>query len=289
MQTTTFIYALIDPITEEVRYIGKSNNPRKRYINHTTSHHFQVHKSNWIKKLQSQGMQPILLILEEVPISNWQERERYWISYYREHGCNLINRTDGGDGLTKLSPEHRAKIGLAGKGKKRSPKTKERCKTAAQNRSASPEWRAKLSESAKKRPPMSPETRAKIAATKKAQAATPEGRANIAKMQKARPSKQSPEILAKKSETMKAKYEAGWDIGEEGRTKISVAKKGVPRSPEVIAKMSAGRKGKGTGPHSPEHLAKISAARKGKPQPRQRCEKCHRFSKSPLCDKCRSL
>lgn len=34
---TTFIYILSHPLTSEVKYIGKSNVPKKRYINHCSN------------------------------------------------------------------------------------------------------------------------------------------------------------------------------------------------------------------------------------------------------------
>ena len=37
MQQTTFIYTLTDPITNEVRYVGKANNLQARYIEHMNS------------------------------------------------------------------------------------------------------------------------------------------------------------------------------------------------------------------------------------------------------------
>lgn len=300
MDGTTFIYALTEPITNEVRYIGKSNNPRRRYSTHTTSHHYQVHKSHWIKKLQSQGMKPTLIILEEVPVSDWQERERYWIRYYREHGANLINETEGGGGMTTLTPEHIENMRIANTGKKRTPEQRQRIAEAAQERSLNPEWREKMSEVAKGRK-HTPETIAKLSEIKRAQAQTPEGMARLEAMRNKSPSTQSPETGAKKSKAMREKYEAGWDIGEEARAKISKAKKGIPRTPETIAKMSAANMGKKRGPMSEEQKAKLSAAAKGKPKPwlsasqkgkptnRPRCPICKRFLRSDdSCSRCSS-
>jgi hypothetical protein len=57
-----YIYALIDPRTDEVRYIGKSIEPNKRlkshiyassYINDSS---YNSHKSNWIRKLLSENL-----------------------------------------------------------------------------------------------------------------------------------------------------------------------------------------------------------------------------------------
>ena len=45
----TFIYALIDPRTNEIRYVGKSNMPNIRYKAHIRNRkQNNTHKNNWI-------------------------------------------------------------------------------------------------------------------------------------------------------------------------------------------------------------------------------------------------
>ena len=101
MENKTNIYALIDPITNEIRYIGKANNPKERLKNHCNPARYRnTHKFNWIKKLRNLQKKPILKLIEEVDINNWKEREKYWITYYREKGCNLVNYSDGGEGTS---------------------------------------------------------------------------------------------------------------------------------------------------------------------------------------------
>lgn len=302
MDETTFIYALADPTTGEVRYVGKSNNPRRRYSSHTTSFRYQVHKTNWIKKLREQELKPTLLVLEEVPLSLWQERERFWIAYYREHGANLINETEGGGGFTTLTPEHREKVRIAMTGRIFTPEHRANLAKAqrefAQDAEREAQRRAKIA-AARTGRKASPETRAKQSAQKKAYNQTPEGVAHLEAMRSKTPRTQSPESRKKRSEAMLAKYESGWDIGEESRAKISKAKKGIPRSPEVIAKISAAQTGKKRGPMSEEHKAKISAATRGKIKPKRgdshrgkpntapRCPKCQRFLKGGVfCSRC---
>lgn len=98
---TTFIYILIDPITKEIRYVGKSNNPLDRYKNHKNDcRDKNTHKRNWIKSLKNKNSKPLIEIVDEVEISDWIWWERFWISYYKFIGCNLTNYTVGGDGLT---------------------------------------------------------------------------------------------------------------------------------------------------------------------------------------------
>lgn len=96
-----YIYALIDPRDNQVRYIGKANNPEDRYKNHFNSARDKnTHKRNWINNVRKDGLRPELLILDEVPIDNWQYWERFYISLYKTFGFILLNYTTGGDGAT---------------------------------------------------------------------------------------------------------------------------------------------------------------------------------------------
>lgn len=96
-----YIYALIDPRDNKVRYIGKANNPFNRYKNHfNSSRDKNTHKRNWINSIRKDGFRPELLILDEVPIDKWQWWESFYISLYKTYGFNLLNYTSGGDGST---------------------------------------------------------------------------------------------------------------------------------------------------------------------------------------------
>lgn len=62
-----YIYALIDPRNDQVRYIGKANNPEERYTNHFNSARDKnTHKRNWINSVRNDGYRPELLILDQV-------------------------------------------------------------------------------------------------------------------------------------------------------------------------------------------------------------------------------
>lgn len=58
-----YIYALIDPRNNYVRYIGKANNPKERYKNHNNaSRDKNTHKRNWINDLRKNSLRPELII-----------------------------------------------------------------------------------------------------------------------------------------------------------------------------------------------------------------------------------
>ena len=91
------IYCLKDPITNEIRYIGKTVNLKERLANHIyKSKSSKTHCASWIKSLISKGFKPIIQEIEEC--ENWQEREIYWIEYYKSQGASLTNHTIGGEG-----------------------------------------------------------------------------------------------------------------------------------------------------------------------------------------------
>lgn len=57
----TFIYTLKDPITDEIRYVGKSDDPKNRLVEHLKkSKYNKTHKNNWIISLLDKDLKPIL-------------------------------------------------------------------------------------------------------------------------------------------------------------------------------------------------------------------------------------
>jgi hypothetical protein len=110
----TYIYTLSHPITNEIRYVGKSTRIKRRQTEHQSKWFCEKrpnHKNNWCLKLIKEGLKPILTIIDETE-DNWQELEKYWIKYYKDKGFNLLNHTEGGEGQSgrKLSKEHKDKI-----------------------------------------------------------------------------------------------------------------------------------------------------------------------------------
>lgn len=99
---TTFIYALNDPVTGLTRYIGKADEPERRLSVHLTSKE-RNHRTNWIKSLLGQRLQPVLEILDEVPVDEWPMWEVVWIENFRSLGYPLVNATIGGEG--NLGPD----------------------------------------------------------------------------------------------------------------------------------------------------------------------------------------
>jgi hypothetical protein len=142
----SFIYALVDPETDEFRYIGKSIRPMERLANHVNEAPSNCHRSHWIQSLKARDLRPYIVILESVQGEwPWQESERYWIARGRYLGWPLTNNTDGGDGVPSLPQETRDRITAASRGRKPRPETLEKLRIARRRRVTSDETRKKMS------------------------------------------------------------------------------------------------------------------------------------------------
>ena len=143
-QLTTFIYALLDPRDGTLRYVGKSNNPTVRRYEHVCASQLfaKTHRNNWIKSLLENGHKPEMVVLEEVPSSEWKTSESWWIEYWKFLGANLVNGTSGGDGLHNPSKEVREKIGASCRGKRKVFTDEHKAKIAQRNRdrALNPVW-----------------------------------------------------------------------------------------------------------------------------------------------------
>ena len=95
-----FIYTLSHPITEEIRYIGKTNNIEKRLRSHLSNHALleKSKKNNWIISLLRNNLIPKIEVLDETTDNNINELEIFYISLFRSWGFRLLNMTEGGDG-----------------------------------------------------------------------------------------------------------------------------------------------------------------------------------------------
>lgn len=91
----TYIYALMDG--DNVRYVGKSDDPNKRLNEHIKyDYNKKSYKHNWVRKMLRENKEINFKILEVVPYNIWGEREIYWISKFNSN--NLTNKTIGGEG-----------------------------------------------------------------------------------------------------------------------------------------------------------------------------------------------
>ena len=121
------IYILKHPITNDIRYVGQTNNPKRRLSRHLGNSRTlkdKRHINNWIRSLNTL---PIMEIIEVCDYSIRNEREQYWINYYKTKGYDLCNASNGGAGAgigntncvgRKLSNSHKQRIRECNLGRK---------------------------------------------------------------------------------------------------------------------------------------------------------------------------
>lgn len=100
MKDIVKIYALIDPITLKVRYIGRTrcdlNKRLREHVCKSNRYYNDTHKANWIRSLLKMNSRPFIRQL--TTIEGWKEShkfERALISKYRDR---LLNHDDRGEG-----------------------------------------------------------------------------------------------------------------------------------------------------------------------------------------------
>ncbi len=90
------IYALVDPRTDRVHYVGRTTQNPKRRAQPNLKHSHTPRKLKWIRDLQAEGLLPKQIILEEVTSGTIQDRELWWIEEMTRRGEPLTNyKADG--------------------------------------------------------------------------------------------------------------------------------------------------------------------------------------------------
>ena len=136
------IYTLEDPITKEVRYIGKTKKELvERMYSHISNYRLKKEKSyknSWIKSLKQKNLKPIIKELDLVEEDDWEFWEQFYINLFKSWGFNLTNMTKGGEGSLggkgclgyKHTEEAKKRISIANS----KPKSKEWIEKAAKGK-----------------------------------------------------------------------------------------------------------------------------------------------------------
>lgn len=193
------LYVLRDPRTDAIRYAGVTRTPlTRRLAEHISAARRardigrDTHRSNWICTLLAAGLRPLIEEVAVTTADTWATDERTLIERLRGQGCELTNRSDGGEGpygeglapgstsrqraATTLRarreregyPEaSRARLSAINQGRKRSPETRARMSAAAKARGVHPDAGAKISAALKGRT-QSPEAIAARVASRRA-------------------------------------------------------------------------------------------------------------------------
>jgi len=166
-----------------IRYVGVTKKTlRQRFLEHVSKANRGDHTPlcHWIRKLSAAGLKPRIILLEQSPQRD--QCERKWIAKLHQEGCDLLNLTDGGDGMRGLqfSEEHRRRIGEALRGRKRPPEISEMLSRVHRGKKLSAETRRKMSE-VRRGKKQSEETKAKRRASMVGRKYSAERCANISK------------------------------------------------------------------------------------------------------------
>jgi hypothetical protein len=96
----TFIYALRDPNTKQIRYVGRSVEPEERLRRHLRNAKRGITAiAGWMRGLQEQ--RPLLEIIEKCDAASAIDREHYWITQHRSTQDLLNYKVAGPRVLTK--------------------------------------------------------------------------------------------------------------------------------------------------------------------------------------------
>lgn len=104
MAETVYIYALVDPRNDDIRYVGKTIFPERRLTCHINEKRSNRSKISWITELRQEQLSPEMRILETCDETNWEDREKFWIKHGHESGWKLLNKTEGGYGPYEWTP-----------------------------------------------------------------------------------------------------------------------------------------------------------------------------------------
>lgn len=110
-----------------MRYVGQTSVGLARPYRHKLLASSNVHLNNWIKSLLKKSVCYQILIIEDVEEQKLNDREIFWIAFYKAIGTNLLNATDGGGGIRgfKFSLDTKRKMSASRLGRKHPPRSKE--------------------------------------------------------------------------------------------------------------------------------------------------------------------
>lgn len=95
-----YIYVLLDPRDDTVRYVGITNNAELRYNQHLDGRS-NINVWRWHQEIKKSGVLPILRIIETISRDDNMsfadfmrivgDKEAYWINKYKSSGASLLN------------------------------------------------------------------------------------------------------------------------------------------------------------------------------------------------------
>lgn len=93
------IYALVDPADDCVRYVGMTTMKLAQRLAFHLKRATNDAMRRWFRELRTVNLRPVAVALEYVAEDEWEDAERGWIHWFREHG-ELLNVDPGGEART---------------------------------------------------------------------------------------------------------------------------------------------------------------------------------------------
>lgn len=85
------IYGLVDPKTNELRYIDTTFQPLSKKLDELLRER-DAYLAAWIRGLKNEGLKPEIFEIEKVHAGDdWREIEQFWIKYFSGIGANLLH------------------------------------------------------------------------------------------------------------------------------------------------------------------------------------------------------
>lgn len=256
MSIETIIYGLVDPRTDELRYVGKTiHHLNSRLRSHIDDAQVikRRHVCAWIRALQREGLEPEVFEVDRA-LEDWSDREKFWIAYFRFIGCNLTNETIGGEGVPgrKHTEESKLKMSKSAKATNADPVFRQKKSETFKRVHADPEKKARIVDGIRKafqRPEVIANSNAarvrpdvmerRVASIKATYEAEPERQ--VRRGQAISAGKQKPENRLKASESQKRRH-AENPVSKETRDLLSKIFTGRVFSEETLRKMSESAK-----------------------------------------------
>jgi hypothetical protein len=95
---TVYIYGLRHPDGGDVRYVGRTRDPKQRLKFHWTDRRYSNRlqkKADWLRSLDSEGCRPVIEVLDEVSAATCHADEQAWIDWLLSEGHDLTNEYVG--------------------------------------------------------------------------------------------------------------------------------------------------------------------------------------------------
>ena len=86
-----YIFVLICPVTDKIKFVGHSNNPIRRYNHYCYDYHKQNAIAEWVRSFP--GKRPEMKVIETVTSKKQiKDRVAYWKDFYKENDLLRIEK-----------------------------------------------------------------------------------------------------------------------------------------------------------------------------------------------------